>query len=437
MAFVNTWAAGIVTALDQVIAPISPNGFVYKATVAGTTGTQEPAWPLTAGLTVVDGTVTWQAVTATAITWQAEPIYESSGSVVVLWPTTPGATVVDGTITWQCVAPNVQDAKCPNTKEVIIAASKVFAIKNDGNVVRYSATNNPNDWSTAGDAGFLPTGLQAQVDPRARALGLYRGNLVVMSSGELQLWQVDPDPAQMALLDNIPSIGTIYSKASASAAGELYFLTEQGVRSISIAAGSTNLQAGDVGTPIDLLIQAELPGSDPLGLYYPGGGQYWLVFGANVYVYSQSRIGGIGAWSLYEFPDAIEYTTQLDGKLYVRSGDVVYMIDEETGQDDGDPVPGTVQWPWLDFGQVGVQKMLIGVDLVASGDPQVSIGYDERNPAAFTTPFTIPSDTQVGGIIPIPISAPSMSIRYDFAGDAGRWELQATTVYLSDMRATA
>lgn len=414
MAILSTWAAGVVTALDQVIAPISPNGFVYKATVAGTTGTAEPAWPLTAGLTVVDGTVTWTAVTATSITWQAEAIYRSVGGEPA-WPTTPGATVTDGSITWRCIAPNVQDAKCPNTREVIIAASKVFAIKNDGNVVRYSATNNPNDWSTSGDAGFLPTGLQAQVDPRARALGLYRGNLVVMSSGELQLWQVDPDPAQMALLDNIPSIGTIYSKASASAAGELYFLTEQGVRSISIAAGSTNLQAGDVGTPIDSLIQAELPGSDPLGLYYPGGGQYWLVFGANVYVYSQSRIGGIGAWSLYEFPDAIEYTTQLDGKLYVRSGDVVYMIDEETGQDDGDPVPGTVQWPWLDFGQVGIQKMLIGVDLVASGDPQVSIGYDERNPAAFTTPFTIPSDTQVGGIIPIPISAPSMSIRYDFA----------------------
>ena len=228
MAILSTWAAGVVTALDQVIAPISPNGFVYKATVAGTTGTAEPAWPLTAGLTVVDGTVTWTAVTATSITWQAEAIYRSVGGEPA-WPTTPGATVTDGSITWRCIAPNVQDAKCPNTKEVIIAASKVFAIKNDGNVVRYSATNNPNDWSTSGDAGFLSTGLQAQVDPRARALGLYRGNLVVMSSGELQLWQVDPDPAQMALLDNIPSIGTIYSKASASAAGELYFLTEQGV----------------------------------------------------------------------------------------------------------------------------------------------------------------------------------------------------------------
>jgi len=435
MATVSSWTAGTTAALDQVIAPVSPNGFVYRATIAGTTGTAEPAWPLTAGLTVVDGTVTWIAVTATAITWTAVPLYKSAGTEPV-WPTTVGGTVVDGTITWRCVAPNIADAKCPNTKQVIIAASKVFAIKND--VVRYSATNNPLDWSTANDAGFLPTGLQSQVDPLAKALGLYRGNLVALSAGEFQAWQIDPDPSRMALIDNIPSIGTVYSRAMASAAGELYFLTQQGVRSVSIAAGSTNLQAGDVGTPIDSLIQAELPGADPLGLYYPGAGQYWLVFGAKVYVYTQSRIGGIGAWSLYEFPSAIEYTTQRDGKLYVRSGDGIYLIDETTGQDDGEAVPAEIQWPWLDMGQPGLQKMLIGVDVVGSdGAPSVSIGYDETNLTAFTAPFAVDPDTQPGQIIPIPVSGPSLSLKIEYTGASGRWELQAATLYLQDMRMTA
>lgn len=434
MATVSAWTAGLVVVLDQVIAPVAPNGFVYRATIAGTTGTAEPAWPLIAGNTVVDGAVTWIAVTATAITWQAVPIYKS-GATEPAWPTTVGGTVVDNSITWRCVAPNIADTKCPNTKQVIIAASKVFAIRND--VVRYSATNNPADWSTAGDAGFLPTGLQAQVDPKGQALGLYRGNLVVLSAGEFQAWQVDPDPSRMALLDNIPSIGTIYYRAMASAAGELYFVTQQGVRSVSIAAGSTNLQAGDIGTPVDTLIQAKLPGADPLALFYPGAGQYWLVFGNEVYVYTQSRIGGIGAWSIYEFPDDIEYTTQRDGKLYVRSGDGIYLIDETTGQDDGVAVPGVVQWPWLDFGQPGVQKMMIGVDLVGAGVPQVSIGYDENNTAAFTAPFTLAADTQPGQIIPIPVSGPSFSLRYDFAGESGRWELQSTTIYLQDQRMTA
>ena len=434
MATVALWSAGLVAVVDQVIAPLSPNGFVYKATVAGTTGTAEPAWPLVAAGTVVDGSVTWEAVTATAITWQAVALYKS-GAVEPVWPTTPGLTVVDGTITWRCVAPNVADTKCPNTKQVIIAASKVFAIKND--VVRYSATNNPGDWSTPNDAGFLPTGLQSQVDPMAQALGLYRGNLVVLSSGEFQAWKIDPDPALMSLLDNIPSIGTIYYRSMASAAGELYFLTQQGVRSVSIAVGATNLQAGDVGTPVDTLIQAELPGSDPIGLYYPGAGQFWQVFGSRAYVYTQSRIGGIGAWSIYEFPGVIDYTTQRDGKLYVRTGDDIYLIDETTGQDDGAAVPSIVQWPWLDCGQPGVQKMMDGIDLVSSGDPSFSVGWDETNPAAFTAPYQIPADTQPGPRIPMPLSGPSFSLRVDFAGVSGRWELLSATMYLQDQRLTA
>lgn len=436
MATVAQWTPGTAAALDQVVSPISPNGFVYKATVAGTTGTAEPSWPLIAGNTVVDGSVTWQAVTATAIVWEAVPIYEA-GATEPVWPTMPGATVVDGSITWRCTAPNVADSKCPNTKQVIIAASKVFAIKNDGTVVRYSATNNPADWSTPNDAGFLPTGLQSQADPTAQALGLYRGNLVVLSAGEFQAWKIDPDPALMGLVDNIPSIGTIYYRSMASAAGELYFLTQQGVRSVSIAAGATNLQAGDVGTPVDTLIQAELPGADPLGLYYPGAGQFWQVFGSRAYVYTQSKIGGIGAWSIYEFPSAIEYTAQRDGKLYIRSGDDIYLMDESTGQDDGAPVPGVVQWPWLDMGQPAQQKRMIGLDMVGSGEPSVSVGWDESNPAAFTTPYTITADTQPGRIIPMPLSAPSFSVRFDFAGTEGRWELQAATMYLQDLRPTA
>lgn len=435
MAAVQTWSAGLVVAVGQVVAPLLPNGFVYQSTIAGTTGTAEPNWPLIAGNTVVDGTVTWTAVTATAITWEAIAIYKSGGSEPV-WPTTVGATVVDGTITWRCRAPNVTDSRCPNTKQVVIAASKVFAAYRD--VVRYSATNNPADWSTSDDAGFLPTGLQAQVDPIVQVLGIYRGNLAVWSAGEFQAWQVDPDPARMALLDSIPSIGSTYYDAQASVAGDLYFLTRLGVRSVSIAGGSTNLQAGDVGTPVDSLIQQSIStGVQPKALFYPAGGQYWLSFGQTVWVYSQSRIGGIGAWSRYTFDVPIEYDTQQGGQLYVRSGETIYLVDEETGSDDGQPVAATIQWPWLDMGQMGVQKMMIGFDVVGNGAPDVSVGYDETDNTAFTAPFTVVPDTQPGKIIPLPVNAPSFALRVQYAAGAERWELQSATLYIQDQRMTA
>lgn len=45
---------------DYVI-PSTPTGLRYKATTSGTTGTSPPAWPVTAGGTVVDGGVHWEA----------------------------------------------------------------------------------------------------------------------------------------------------------------------------------------------------------------------------------------------------------------------------------------------------------------------------------------------------------------------------------------
>lgn len=437
MASVPVWQAGVLTTTGQVVAPTLPNGFVYKAVQpsADRTGTAEPGWPLVAGNTVVDGGVTWEAVTATSITWQAAAIYKS-GATEPAWPLTPGASVVDGTITWQCTTYHVADTKCPNTKQVVIAASKVFAASRD--VVRYSATNNPLDWSTPNDAGFLPTGLQAQVDPIVQALGIYRSNLSVWSAGEFQVWQVDPDPTRMALLDSMTSIGSTYYRAQASVSGDLYFMTRLGIRSVSIAAGSTNLQAGDIGTPIDDLVRPDLSsGVEPLGLFYPAGGQYWVSFGAKVYVYSESKIGGIGAWSIYDLPGALDAYAQNGGQLSIRSGNTVYLVDETSPLDAGVPVNATVQWPWLDLGQPGVQKMLVGIDVVGSGSPSVSIGYDETNKTLFTTPFPLAADTQPGYIVPIPVSGPSFSLKLTFTGASEAWELQAASLYLNDQRLTA
>lgn len=42
--------------------PTVGNGFYYKATAGGTTGSSQPAWPVVIGTTVVDGSVTWTCI---------------------------------------------------------------------------------------------------------------------------------------------------------------------------------------------------------------------------------------------------------------------------------------------------------------------------------------------------------------------------------------
>ena len=55
------WEASTAYALGKYRKPsiTQRNGFRYKVTTAGTSGTEEPVWPVEEGETVVDGTVTW------------------------------------------------------------------------------------------------------------------------------------------------------------------------------------------------------------------------------------------------------------------------------------------------------------------------------------------------------------------------------------------
>lgn len=258
-----------------------PDGLVYKAVQpeSGFSASDEPAWPPILGQQVIDNEVIWEAVASTRVTWEASPLYVS-GATEPAWPTEIGGFVRDGTINWRTVSRRVEDTNCPDSKIVTIAASKVFV--GDDDIVRYSATVNPLDYTTANDAGYLPTGLQNYGSNPVSGMGLYRGNLVVFNSEAFQLWQVDEDPASMALIDALP-LGSTQHRSIAPVSNDLFFASSQGVRSIGIAASSTNYQAGDVGMPIDPLVEPMLrlnaaADASALGLYNPSAGQYWIAF---------------------------------------------------------------------------------------------------------------------------------------------------------------
>lgn len=137
-----------------------------------------------------------------------------------------------------------------------------------------------------------------------------------------------------------------------------------------------------------------------------------------------TKNGQTSAWSRYVFPYAIDNFAQLGNTLYIRAGNSVYKVDESATTDNGTAINGIAQWPWLDFGNPGVTKLLRGVDVVGTGaTPSVSVGYNQANTSTFTTPLEVITDTLPGGRRRIPVRAPSMSVKVTWA--AAPFTLQA------------
>lgn len=59
------WQANTTYAPYQYIQPTTENGYQYVVIDGGKSGSNEPTWPTTVGLTVVDGSVEWKCVAAT------------------------------------------------------------------------------------------------------------------------------------------------------------------------------------------------------------------------------------------------------------------------------------------------------------------------------------------------------------------------------------
>jgi len=372
----GTWVALTVVAANAFRRPTTPNGFRYEATLGGggATGAGEPIWP-----------------------------------VIV------GTTVVDGAITWTCRTFAVTDTNCPHTKIVTKRQQKIYAAgaaPNGGNV-NYCKTGDPRDWTAASDAGFLPAGLQATGSDQVTALGQFQKSLAVLFSDSAQVWSVASNPASNELTGTVENVGTLFARAARALAGDLFFLSQSGYRSISLLALTANLQDQDVGNAIDKLVtQATvdgaandlmvLPTDDPLSIYYPKLGQWWSINRSTAFVYSFSRTGKLSAWSVYSFPFNIDDATILNQELYIRTGNDVYKADQAVFKDGATSIPLVdVQMYYQDAQRPDVLKQFMGFKSIGKGSPTVSFLYAAENQTLESAPYELPAVSESGAIYPV------------------------------------
>jgi len=168
------------------------------------------------------------------------------------------------------------------------------------------------------------------------------------------------------------------------------------------------------------------------------------------------------SWSRYIFPDSITDWTLNAGILYLRTkGNLVWQIDAGSAPYDdvntggvsppNIPFDGLMQWPYLDAGVLGFNKMLVGVDIVGDGSVVVQIGHNQGDKTSFndnpnfatttgaTTPYAVAiDDTVASEPLPIPCSAPSYSLILTFPGIVASapnyWTWEAANLYVMDVK---
>jgi hypothetical protein len=100
-----------------------------------------------------------------------------------------------------------------------------------------------------------------------------------------------------------------------------------------------------------------------------------------------------------------------------------------------------MQWPYLDLSRFGLNKEMVGFDIVGNGEVTIQVGFDETdlttlddNPGfstsmGVTPPYTLDAaDTLPGQPIGFPLNAPSYSVILTWPGNQA-WSWQAFQIY--------
>lgn len=147
------------------------------------------------------------------------------------------------------------------------------------------------------------------------AAAIFRRQMAILGRQHIQIWNIDPDPAQNSQSQTLENEGTV-NGASVRGLGtmDVLYCADSGVRSLAARANSEDAVVNDLGTPIDSLIQAALDTYGSAGIcsiVEPRTRRYWLAIGTTIYVFSYFPSSGIAAWSKYEasFPRTMVSTT--------------------------------------------------------------------------------------------------------------------------------
>lgn len=378
-------------AVDDPMATLSVTGSVI--TITGRTNNDT----FTVTATATDGgSVNDQSVVVT--TTQAATV-----SLPQITTITLGGTFDPGDRFSFTIGDNVYGAS-PVTDE---QASTILTHKNKmyagaGTNLFFSVVANAALWrdNTVGSeantgAGVIDMAAQSANDEAITGLGQYQGSLAIFSRNSTQIWSMDPNPGANVQLQVLDNTGTRSPKTIRSFGDlDLFYLSDSGYRSMRARDSSNAASVTDVGTPIDdivlahmqTLTDAQIEQAD--AIIEPRDGRYMSALDDTEYVFSFFSTSKISAWSTYKPGFVISDYAVLNGRVYARSGDSIYLL----GGDDNDQYTEQeviVEMPYLDARTIGTWKKWTGLDVILTGTWDVYVNTNPNRPDVWVKTATL------------------------------------------------
>jgi hypothetical protein len=288
--------------------------------------------------------------------------------------------------------------------------------------LRFSAVDDAFLWEPATDtndtsrtgAGFVNVSLQEGGSSQLNGVEIYYDKLALLSELTTQIWTVVSDPKQNALGQVLRQTGTRAPwSVQQFGSGDIMFLNSSGLRSLKARDISNSAAVSDIGSPIDDLIRAipEFEKTMCRSVLEPVVGRVWFAFRRQIASLSYFPGPNITAWSLYTTDFDIDYIVSCGDRLFIRSGDDLYLYGGVTG-DEYDTSPVEVRLPFSDGGKPGHMKMLQAIDATATGTWDVKIAYNFDQPDVEESVATISSATWNKGVYEMQGYASHMSLRF-------------------------
>lgn len=166
------------------------------------------------------------------------------------------------------------------------------------------------------------------------SLAAYQGRMALFANYVTMIWVLDANPLSIAMQQALANIGTFSSLGPQSLGDfDIVFPCVTGFRSLRVRDLSLNAYVNDLGSPVDLLVQADINSvglgnlASSCGIVEPSANRYWLYLNGKIYVLSYFPSAKINAaWSVYT-PTFVSQGTALgggSGTVNVTIGNLYY-----------------------------------------------------------------------------------------------------------------